>query len=136
MAQVPVETAIASNPELTTFAHVIRASGLARKLNSAPSLTVFAPDNSAFADFGAGNVRTLLASKRDLAHLVDYDVVAGQVTQARLAGGKPLTSLLGTRLYPATSQTGGYKVDNSPVACGNIQTANATLYIVSDLLIR
>jgi uncharacterized surface protein with fasciclin (FAS1) repeats len=136
MASLPVESAIASSPELTTFAHVIRASGLARKLNSAKRVTVFAPDNSAFANFGSGNVRTLLASKADLARLVNYDVVAGRITRAQLTSGRPLTSLLGTSVYPGTTQTGGYKVDNALVACGNIHTANGTIYIVSDLLIR
>lgn len=136
MASLPAGTAIASSPELTTFAHVVRASGLTRKLNSAPALTIFAPDNSAFANFGAGNVKTLLASKRDLARLVDDDVAAGRLTRTRLTSGKPLISLLGTRVYPATTQTGGDRVDNALVACGNIQTANATIYIVGDLLIR
>lgn len=135
MTASPVETAASHNPQLTTFAHVIRASGLAGQVNSARALTVFAPDNNAFADFGTGNVKTLLASETDLTHLVRYDIVAGRITPARLATGKRLTSLLGSPLHPAATRTGGYRVDNALVICGNVQTANATVYIVNKLLI-
>jgi uncharacterized surface protein with fasciclin (FAS1) repeats len=134
MAEFPVETAVSHNPQLTLFAQVVRAGGLAGALNAATALTVFASDNSAFGQFGTGNMQTLLASKTDLHHLVDYQVVQGTVTPARLATGKPLTSLLGTRIYPDGS-AGSYHVDNARVVCGNIRTANATVYIVNQLMI-
>jgi uncharacterized surface protein with fasciclin (FAS1) repeats len=134
MAEYPVETATSQNPQLTTFARVIRAAGLAGKLNSARALTVFAPDNSAFAQFGTGNIQTLLSSKTDLHHLVDYQTVEGRVTPARLAAGEPLTSVLGTPVYPGGS-AGKYHVDNARVVCGDIRTANATIYVVNQLMI-
>lgn len=134
MAGYPVETATSHDPQLTMFARVIRAAGLARKLNSATELTVFAPDNGAFAQFGTGNFQTLLGSKTDLRHLVDYQIVDGRVTPARLAAGEPLTSLLGTPVYPAGS-AGEYHVDNARVICGDLRTANATVYIVNQLMI-
>lgn len=134
MAGYPVEAAVAHNPQLTMFARIIRAAGLAGRLNSATSLTVFAPDNNAFAQFGTGNIQTLLASKPDLHHLVRYQIVQGRVTPARLATGEPLTSLLGTSVYPSGS-AGMYWVDNARVICGNIRTANATVYIVNQLMV-
>ena len=134
MAAAPVVKAASHNPMLTFLAHAVTAAGLAHRLNSARAITVFAPDNSAFAGLGSGNVKTLLASRADLIRVLKDHVVNGRVTPAELASGRPLTSLAGLTVRPA--MTGArYKVDNADVICGNVQTANATVYILNKVLI-
>jgi len=134
MAQAPVATAAANSPLLSDLGRAVQAAGLAATLNSAKAITVFAPDNKAFAALGSGNVNTLMASKSDLKKVLEYHIVNGRITPADLASGAPLTSLLGTAIHP--QKTGdGYAINNAEVVCGNIQTANATVYIVDKLLI-
>jgi len=69
----------------------------------------------------------------DEAKILKYHVVAGHVTVAQLAVGKPLTTLEGSTLKP--SKMGAvYEVNTADVICGNVQTANATVYIINKVL--
>ena len=49
MATAPVATAASANPALSTLVAAVKAAGLVDTLNSASNITVFAPDNAAFA---------------------------------------------------------------------------------------
>lgn len=133
-ASLPAVTAVAHSRVLTTITRAIAAVGLTNFLNSAKSITIFAPDDAAFAALGRGNLTTLLASRHDLAKVLRYHVVSGRQTRADLASGKHLTTLLGTLIIPAKSH-GKYRVNNAQVVCGDIQTANATIYIVNKVLV-
>lgn len=134
MASEPVATAISHNPQLTEFSKAITASGLTKTLDSAKTITVFAPDNAALSALGSGNVKTLMGNKADLTKVIQYHVATTSVTPAGLAAGKPLTTQLGLPVHPAKSGD-KYKVNNAEVVCGNISTSNAMLYIVNKVLI-
>jgi uncharacterized surface protein with fasciclin (FAS1) repeats len=134
MASEPVGTAISHNPELTQLAHAIDKAGLTATLNSATAVTVFAPNDSAFHALGSGNLKTLLASKTDLTKLLEYHLVKGKLTPADLAAGKPLTTEVGLPVHPAKSGS-DYTVNGARVTCGDIQTANGTIYILDKVLI-
>jgi len=134
MASVPVATAVVRSRLLTEIAHAIRVVGFASSLNSAKAITFFAPDDEAFAALGRGNLTTLLADKSDLRKLLEFHIVMGRYTPADLARGTHLTTLRGTVIVPAVSH-GRYRVNNAAVICGNIQAANATVYIVNKVLV-
>jgi uncharacterized surface protein with fasciclin (FAS1) repeats len=134
LAAAVVVTAASRDPRLSELVHAIRVAGLTTKLNAARSITVFAPDNSAFARLGSGNLSTLLASKADLRRVLEYHVVAGRRTPADLVSGATVRTLLGTTVRPFRSGR-GYRINNANVVCGNIRTANATVYIIDRVLI-
>lgn len=134
MAAAPVVSAVAHSRALTEIARAIKAAGLTGRLNSAKAITVFAPDDAAFAALGHGNLTTLLADKTDLIKMLEYHVVNGRQTPADLASGAHLTTLLGTVIVPAKSH-GSYRVNNAEVICAGIQTTNATVYIVNKVLV-
>jgi uncharacterized surface protein with fasciclin (FAS1) repeats len=134
MASEPVATAAARTPLLHDFSLALRAAGLTSMLNSAKSITVFAPDNAAFLALGKGNVATLTATRSDLTKVLEYQVASGRRTPRQLASGKHLTTLRGTVIIPAKSHK-IYEVNSVEITCGNIQTANATVYIVSNILV-
>jgi uncharacterized surface protein with fasciclin (FAS1) repeats len=134
MAAAPVATAASHNPLLSELAEAVHAAGLTSTLNSARSITVFAPDNAAFAALGRGNLSTLMARRSDLIKVLQFHVVNGRQTPADLASGKHLTTLLGTTIVPSMSG-GSYLVNNARVICGNVQTANATVYIINKVLV-
>jgi uncharacterized surface protein with fasciclin (FAS1) repeats len=134
MASAPVATAVAHNPLLIELARAIRKAGLTGKLNSAAAITVFAPEDAAFTALGRGNLATLLADKADLTKTLKYQVVSGRQTPADLSTGKHLTTLLGTVIVPVKKRN-DYRVNDAQVVCGNIQTTNATIYIVSKVLV-
>jgi uncharacterized surface protein with fasciclin (FAS1) repeats len=130
----PVVTAASHNPLLTTLAADIKAAGLTAQLNSMGSITVFAPANTAFGKLPHSMAMNLMHSAPDLAKVLKYHVVSGHITAAQMASGKPLATLEGSTLKP--SKMGAvYEVNNAAIICGNIQTANATVYIINKVLI-
>ncbi len=132
MSMEPAATAASHNPLLTSFAKDIKAAGLTADLNSMHAITVFAPANTAFAKLPASEM-TMMHSPAELTKILKYHVVSGHITIAELASGKPLTSLEGATLKP--SKMGSvYEVNNAGIICGNIQTANATVYIINKVL--
>lgn len=128
----PVVTAAAHNPLLSTLAADIKTAGLRGKLNSMRTFTLFAPENAAFSKLPA-SAMAMMHSVAELAKVLKYHIVAGHITVTELASGKPLTSLEGSALRPAKMGS-VYEVNNASVICGNIQTANATVYIINKVL--
>jgi uncharacterized surface protein with fasciclin (FAS1) repeats len=128
----PVVTAASHNPLITTLAAEIKKAGLTSTLDSMASITVFAPDNAAFKNLTAHDV-TMMSSTAELAKILKYHVVSGHITPVQIASGKPLTTLEGSTLTP--SKMGAvYEVNNADVTCGNLHTANATVYIINKVL--
>jgi uncharacterized surface protein with fasciclin (FAS1) repeats len=132
MAKVPVATAASGNPVLSTLVGAVNEAGLVDSLNSAPALTVFAPANSAFAKIPQDTLNGVLADEEALTEILTYHVVPGRLSPDQLAGTH--TTLEGEQLTVAGSGT-SFTVDgSSSVVCGNVETANATVYIVDTVL--
>ena len=132
MSMDPVVAAAAHNPLLSTFAKEVKAAGLTAELNSMRTFTLFAPENAAFGKLPA-SAMAMMHSAAELAKILKYHVVAGHITVAELASAKPLTSLEGSALKPARMGS-VYEINSADVICGNIQTANATIYIINKVL--
>jgi uncharacterized surface protein with fasciclin (FAS1) repeats len=133
MSTAPVATAASANPVLSTLVTAVEKADLADTLNSASSITVFAPDNAAFAKIPAATLDKILASKAELTKILTYHVAAGRLTPAQLASGAAIKTLEGGTITPALTN-GTYTVNGAHVICGNVQTANATVYIVDTVL--
>ncbi len=133
MATAPVATAASANPVLSTLVTAVKKAGLVDTLNSANGITVFAPENSAFAKVPATTLNGVLADKPELTKILTYHVVSGRYTPAQLASGMTLKTLEGGTVTVAKSGS-TYTVNGADVVCGNVQTANATVYIINTLL--
>jgi uncharacterized surface protein with fasciclin (FAS1) repeats len=133
MAMDPAATAAAHNPLLTTLAADAKTAGLTADLNTMHAITIFAPANAAFTKLPA-SAMTMMHSKAELTKILKYHVVSGHITPAELASGKPLTTLEGSTLKPA-KMGAVYEVNNADIICGNIHTANATVYVINKVLI-
>jgi len=133
MSTAPVATAASANPVLSTLVTAVKKADLADTLNSASGITVFAPDNAAFAKIPAATLNQVLANKAELTKILTYHVVAGRYTPSQLAAGTPLKTLEGATVTPALMGS-TYEVNSADVVCGNVQTANATVYIINTVL--
>ena len=133
MATAPVATAASANPLLSTLVAAVKAAGLVDTLNSASNITVFAPDNAAFAKIPAATLKGILANKAELTKILTYHVASGRYTAAQLASGAKIKTLEGGTVTPAM-MAGSYSVNGASVVCGNVQTANATVYIIGSVL--
>ena len=133
MATAPVATAASANPLLSTLVAAVKAAGLVDTLNSASNITVFAPDNAAFAKIPAATLKGILANKAELTKILTYHVASGRYTAAQLASGTKIKTLEGGTVTPAM-MAGNYSVNGASVVCGNVQTANATVYIINTVM--
>ena len=133
MATAPVATAASANPVLSTLVTAVKQAGLVNTLNSASGITVFAPDNAAFAKIPASTLKTVLADKPELTKILTYHVAPARYTPTQLASGTMIKTLEGATVAPALSN-GMYAVNGADVVCGNVQTANATVYIINTVL--
>jgi uncharacterized surface protein with fasciclin (FAS1) repeats len=131
MATDPVATAASHNAVLSTLVTAVQAASLVDTLNSAQGITVFAPVNDAFSKIPADTLKAVLADKAKLTKILTYHVVSGRLTPDQLAGTH--TTLEGGTLN-VTGSGQSFQVNGANVVCGNVQTANATVYIVDTVL--
>jgi uncharacterized surface protein with fasciclin (FAS1) repeats len=133
MAQDPVATAASNNPVLSSLVGAVKEAGLVDTLNSADGITVFAPSNDAFSALPKTTMDAAMADPKGLLTTVlTYHVVEGKLTPEMLAGTHK--TLQGGTLEIAGSGE-DFKINGkSSVICGNVQTANATVYIIDNVL--
>jgi uncharacterized surface protein with fasciclin (FAS1) repeats len=133
MATDPVATAASNNPVLSQLVGAVKEAGLVETLNSAKDITVLAPTNDAFA---AVPKETMDAAMKDpkglLTKVLTNHVVPGRLAPDQLAGDHK--TLAGTTVTVSGSGE-MFKVGEANVVCGNVQTANATVYIIDGVLL-
>jgi uncharacterized surface protein with fasciclin (FAS1) repeats len=133
MATDPVATAASNNPVLSTLVTAVKQAGLVDSLNTAQGITVFAPSNHAFAKIPKATLDKVLADKATLTKILTYHVVPQKLSPDQLSGTFPtLEKQDVTVAGSGQSFTVGSAKAN--VVCGNVQTANATVYIVDSVL--
>jgi len=134
MADDPVGTAASNNPELATTVAALTAANLVDTLNDpAATYTVFAPANSAFDAFSEEELNGLLADVPTLTDVLTYHVLGERLAPEDLAG--TYTTVNGAELTIEGSGEDFTVGDaGASVVCGNVQTANATVYIIDQVL--
>ena len=133
MAADPVATAASNNPVLSTLVTAVGEAGLGETLNTAKDITVFAPTNDAFAALDKATLDKAMADPTGLLTTVlTNHVVEGRLAPEQLAGEH--TTLAGTTITVEGSGE-DFTVGEAKVVCGNVQTANATVYIIDGVLL-
>lgn len=139
MATAPVVLAAGRSPQLTAFIDAVRAAHLVDSLNSQQDITVLLPANGAFAALPAGGRRALMADTARLTALLTHHVVQGRLGPVELAGAHTtlnndeitIEGSGATYTIPATATV---LKQPATVLCGNMQTANATIYVIDQVL--
>ena len=131
MSTAPVATAASANPVLETLVTAVTEAGLVDTLNSAPELTVFAPANDAFGAIPEKDLNARLADKPALTKVLTHHVVEGTLSPEDVAGTHK--TLAGDEITVEGSGE-DFTIGEASVICGNVQTANATVYVVDGVL--
>ncbi len=136
MVQDPVATAAGNNPLLGTLVSAVKAADLVDTLNGADALTVFAPTDDAFAKIPAKTLNSVLKDKETLTAILTHHVVAGQLGPDEIAGTQETLNNDTLKIMGDAEQGVTVKNAGGPatVLCGNIPTANATVYVVDSVL--
>ena len=127
MVDDPVATAASANPLLGTLVTAVTEAGLVETLNDAEALTVFAPTDDAFAAIPPDDLNAVLADKELLTTILTYHVVGEKLDPSAVVGEQ--TTLQGDTVTVAGDED-GMTVNDANVLCGNIPTANATVYVI------
>ncbi|MGY1741409.1 MULTISPECIES: fasciclin domain-containing protein [unclassified Blastococcus] len=137
MTDDPVATAASNNPALSTLVQAVTAANLVDTLNTAEDITVLAPANPAFEAVPADTLNAVLADNAQLTAILTHHVIQGRLAPDELAGTH--TTLAGDEVTIEGSGE-SFTIDGTvtqtqaSVICGNVQTANATVYIIDQVL--
>ena len=130
-----VETA-ANAGTFNTLIAAAKAAGLVDALKGDGPLTVFAPTDEAFSALPAGTIATLLKpeNKDQLARILQYHVVAGNIGSSALADGVVLNTLAG--IDAGISKTeGGFNVENARIVATDIIASNGTVHVIDRVIL-
>ncbi|SEP02179.1 fasciclin domain-containing protein [Trujillonella endophytica] len=137
MTDDPVATAASNNPALSTLVQAVTAANLVDTLNGQEEITVLAPANPAFEAVPADALNAVLADVPQLTTILTHHVIDGRLAPDELAGTH--TTLNGDQVTiegsgEAFTVDGTLTEVQASVICGNVQTANATVYIIDQVL--
>ncbi|MDQ3358510.1 MAG: fasciclin domain-containing protein [Actinomycetota bacterium] len=135
MAQAPVAEAASNNPLLGTLVAAVSGEvnpdvNLVDTLNG-DEFTVFAPVDDAFAAIDDDTMTTLGEDADLLSSILTYHVVPGQLTPDMVVGEQ--TTVQGGTLE-VTGEGDMLMVNGANVICGGVQTENATVYLIDQVL--
>lgn len=131
MADDPVATAASNNPLLKTLVAAVTEAGLVDTLNSAENLTVFAPTDDAFAKIAKKDLNALLADKEALTTVLTHHVVGERLSPEDVAGEH---ETLAGDMITVEGSGEDFTAEGAAVVCGNVQTANATVYVIDSVM--
>ena len=93
-----IGTLISHIEELSTLHNAITAAGLADTLKGADAVTLFAPDNEAFAKLPGGTILSGLEDADKLKTVLTYHVVPQKLVASNLRKEKSVTTMQGGTL--------------------------------------
>ena len=127
-----LETATAAG-SFTTLAAAVEAAGLTETLSGEGPFTVFAPTDEAFAALPEGTLDELLANPEQLASILTYHVVSGEVTSDQLTEGQEVTTVNGA---PATiTLEGGPKINGANITQPDVQASNGVIHVIDAVIL-
>jgi uncharacterized surface protein with fasciclin (FAS1) repeats len=135
MVTDPVATAASNNPLLSTLVTAVGEAGLVDTLNGLPAATVFAPTNDAFAAIPEDQLNSILADKALLTAILTHHVLGENLDPAAVVGEQ--TTVNEDTLTIEGDESGMTVADGTVTAnviCGNVPTANATVYVIDAVL--
>jgi len=126
----------ADTPDLSTLVEAVTAADLAETLQGEGPFTVFAPTNEAFDALPEGELDRLLepANKEELANILKYHVVEGQVLSTDLTDGQKADTLEGGMLT-ITINDGTVKVNDATVAQADVPASNGVVHVIDQVLL-
>jgi uncharacterized surface protein with fasciclin (FAS1) repeats len=139
MAAAPAATAASGNPALSTLVQALTTANLVDPLNTTPELTVLAPANPAFEAVPPDALQALMADNAQLTALLLHHVIQGRLTPDRLAGthttlNNDEVTIAGSGDSFTIAGEGTVVGTAASVICGNVPTANATVYVIDQVL--
>ena len=124
---------VSNNPNFSLLKQAVVRAGLVDAL-SGGTLTVFAPDNAAFAASGINEAAINNLSVSDLTGILTYHVVNGKVSSTQVPASDTVNPLSGVNLY-ASNNANGVFINGIKVKSADISASNGIIHVISKVLI-
>lgn len=134
-AEMDIVDTAANAGSFNTLIAAAQAAGLVDALKADGPITVFAPNDEAFARLPAGTVESLLEPENisKLQAVLKYHVVAGAVMSADAAKLDSAPTLLGQEISISPSGS-GLAIDNANVIAADIEASNGIIHVIDSVL--
>jgi uncharacterized surface protein with fasciclin (FAS1) repeats len=121
-------------PDLSTLVEALSAAELAKTLEGPGPYTVFAPTNQAFEALG-GTLDTLLEPKNqeELAEILTYHVIPGELTASELSDGQMLETVQGDSLEVKVNGE-EVTVNGATVVTPDVEASNGVVHVIDEVL--
>ena len=131
-----VVTLVSHIDELSNLHNSITQSGLASSLASAEAVTLFAPDNEAFAKLQGGTILSAIEDTNKLKNILTYHVVPEKLVTSNLRKEKSVTTMQGGTLKIEEHRwlRHGIKVNGAVVIEADIEGTNGVIHIIDTVL--
>lgn len=124
-----------ATPDLSTLVEAVTAADLVETLQGEGPFTVFAPTNAAF-EAADEVVAPLLEpeNKEQLADVLTYHVVPGELKAADLTDGQQLETVQGGTLTVGVDGD-TVTINDAPVEMADIDAANGVVHVIGGVLV-
>ena len=118
-----------------TLLAAVKAADLEHTLKSAKNITLFAPNDAAFAKIPSHQLQALLKDKHALRNILLYHAIGSRVSAAEASKLSHATMLNGKTVKVEKPCEGSLRINNSNVIATDIDGINATVHVIDTVLI-
>ena len=128
-----VEVAIAAG-SFKTLVAAVQAANLVEVLKRPGPLTVLAPTDEAFAKIPKADLDALMKDKVKLAAVLQYHVLAGNVSSADLKMMRDFGTVQGKRIQ-ISSAGSTLKINNATIVKPDVPASNGVIHVIDTVLL-
>ncbi len=140
MQEQDIVALAAGNESLSTLVTAVQAADLVATLQGDGPFTVFAPTNAAFDELPDGTLESLLEpeNQEQLAGILTYHVVSGEVMSSQLSDDQEITTVQGGTLTVDIRDGNVYIVDaeggEAMVVTADVAASNGVVHVIDAVL--
>ena len=116
-----------------TLLAAAEAANLTSTLYNDVPFTLFAPTDAAFGELADGTVENLLKSPTELANVLKYHFVKGNVFSDDLNSGSSISTVLGPPV--SIKKSDGVFVNSAKVIQADIEASNGVIHVIDKVLL-
>jgi uncharacterized surface protein with fasciclin (FAS1) repeats len=128
-----ITSIVSNNPNFSLLALAINRAGLTSTINTSNNITVFAPDNEAFAAAGITESAINSLPVETLAAILKYHVVSSSINSTAVPTSAAVATLEGRKLF-ASKNANGVFVNGIKVKQADVSASNGIIHVISKVM--
>lgn len=129
-----IANVVENNPAFSRLRQALVRTNLLETVRTASNITVFAPDNTAFATAGIDSVAIANLPIAAVANILTYHVVPANVTSTQVPASDSVSTLNRNVIF-ASRNANGVFVNGISVKQADVNASNGTVHVISNVLI-